>query len=414
MPWWCWRTSCATSKPAWSLCEAALRGSAEVGFTVISMSLSLIAVFLPILLMPGIVGLLFHEFAVTLSIAILFSLLISLTVTPTMCAYLLGRGTRCTRRPRWAVWVEAQFERFKNAYSRSLTAVLDHSLLVGLLLIALIVLNVFLFRLVPSTFFPEQDNGLLIGQIIADQSISFPAMEKKLAQLQEIVQTGSGGRLGGRLHRRPRAQSPPTCSSSSSRWPSATCRPTRWSTACGPSSIRSPARGLFLQAAAGSADRRPAVRRRIPVHADQRGYRRAVRVDAEARDRAQQGPRPCSGRQLGPAAKRPADLPHDQPRRRRCATASQPNQIDNVLYDAFGQRTVSTIYNPFNQYFVVMEVAPKYWQYPQMLDRIYLSTAAGNAERHPADAGAGRHRQRGDAVRRRCQPRTARRRAPTR
>ena len=113
--------------------EAALRGSAEVGFTVISMSLSLIAVFLPILLMPGIVGLLFHEFAVTLSIAILFSLLISLTITPTMCAYVLSRrACAATRRARWASWFEAQFERFKNAYSRSLDAVLDHSLLVGL------------------------------------------------------------------------------------------------------------------------------------------------------------------------------------------------------------------------------------------------------------------------------------------
>ena len=92
-----------------------------MSFTVISMSLSLIAVFIPILLMPGIVGLLFHEFAVTLSIAILFSLLISLTVTPTMCAYLLGRGESLHGKPRWAMWAEAQFERFKSAYSRSLS-----------------------------------------------------------------------------------------------------------------------------------------------------------------------------------------------------------------------------------------------------------------------------------------------------
>ena len=168
--------------------EAALLGSAEVSFTVISMSLSLIAVFIPILLMPGIVGLLFHEFAVTLSTAILISLVISLTVTPTMCAYLLKRGTALHSRGRWAVWSEARFERFKNAYSRSLAAVLDHAFIVGLMLIGLIVLNVFMFRLVPSTFFPEQDNGLLLGQIIADQSISFYSMEKKLAQLQDIVQ----------------------------------------------------------------------------------------------------------------------------------------------------------------------------------------------------------------------------------
>jgi multidrug efflux pump len=168
--------------------EAALKGSGEVGFTVISMSLSLIAVFLPILLMPGIVGLLFHEFAVTLSIAILISLVISLTVTPAMCAYVLSRNNAGHSRARWATWIEAQFERFKNAYSRSLTAVLDHSLLVIVLLFALLFGNFFLAKLLPATFFPEQDTGILIGQIIADQSISFPAMEKKLEQLQEIVQ----------------------------------------------------------------------------------------------------------------------------------------------------------------------------------------------------------------------------------
>ncbi|KND59636.1 Cation/multidrug efflux pump [Candidatus Burkholderia verschuerenii] len=165
--------------------EAALQGSGEVAFTVISMSLSLIAVFLPILLMPGIVGLLFHEFAVTLSIAIMISLVVSLTITPAMCAYVLPRVHANAQQPRW---IDTLFERFRQAYSRSLTAVLDHALLVVLMLIGLLVANVALFRYVPSTFFPEQDNGTLMGQIIADQSISFPAMKQKLAQLQAIVQ----------------------------------------------------------------------------------------------------------------------------------------------------------------------------------------------------------------------------------
>jgi multidrug efflux pump len=150
MPWWCSRNRAPRRRPAGSR-EAALLGSAEVSFTVISMSLSLIAVFIPILLMPGIVGLLFHEFAVTLSIAILISLLVSLTVTPTMCAYLLRNG-RLHSKARWALG-GGQFERFKNAYSRSLTKVLDHALLVGWA-DRLILLNVLLFRLVPSTFFP--------------------------------------------------------------------------------------------------------------------------------------------------------------------------------------------------------------------------------------------------------------------
>ena len=112
--------------------EAALRGSTEVSFTVISMSLSLIAVFTPILLMPGTIGLLFHEFAVTLSVAILISLVLSLTVTPTMAAYLLKRGKGLHSQSRMAVWFERQFQRFKNAYARSLDSVLDHALLVGL------------------------------------------------------------------------------------------------------------------------------------------------------------------------------------------------------------------------------------------------------------------------------------------
>ena len=135
--------------------EAALRGSAEVGFTVVSMSLSLIAVFIPILLMPGTVGLVFHEFAVTLSIAILISMVISLTITPCMCAWMLKDRTEATARARWAVWAERQFDRFRNAYARGLHAVLDHTLLVGLLLIGLIVGNVFLFRMLPLIFFPE-------------------------------------------------------------------------------------------------------------------------------------------------------------------------------------------------------------------------------------------------------------------
>src|SRR6202034_4075223 len=172
--------------------EAALRGSAEVGFTVVSMSVSLIAVFIPILLMPGTVGLVFHEFAVTLSIAILFSMVISLTITPCMCAHVLRARSETRTRARWAVWTERQFDRFKDAYARSLDTVLNHMLLVGVVLIGLIVGNVFLFRLLPSTFFPEQDTGIVLGQIIADQAISFPAMSKKLAQLQEIVQKDPG------------------------------------------------------------------------------------------------------------------------------------------------------------------------------------------------------------------------------
>jgi multidrug efflux pump len=357
--------------------EAALLGSAEVGFTVISMSLSLIAVFMPILLMPGIVGLLFHEFAVTLSISILISLVISLTVTPTMCAYLLKHANALHSRARWATWAEAQFERFKNAYSRSLTAVLDHALLVALLLIGLIVLNVGLFRLVPSTFFPEQDNGLLIGQIIADQSISFQSMEKKLAQLQAIVQSDPAvasviGFTGTRalntanvyVGLKPLAQRHLSAVQVVQR-----LRPKL----SGVSGAR-----LFLQAVQdlhiGGRQSAAEYQYTLTSEDPQALYTWTPQLVAElGKNRAQLLDINTDMQQNGLQAFLTIG------RQTAMRYGFEVNQIDNVLYDAYGQRTVSTIFNPFNQYFVVMEVAPKYWQYPQMLDRTYLSTAAGNA-----------------------------------
>ncbi len=356
---------------------AALRGSAEVGFTVLSMSVSLIAVFIPILLMPGIVGLLFHEFAVTLSIAILMSLLISLTITPTMCAYILRRGSALHSEARWAVWAEAQFERFKAAYSRSLSAVLDHALLVGLGLIAMLVLNVFLFKLVSSTFFPEQDTGLLIGQIIADQSISFQAMEKKLQQLQQIVQKDPAvesviGFTGTRALNTANvyvALKPLTQRHLSADLVVQRLRP-KLNQVSGAK--------LFLQAAQDL---------RIGGRQSAAEYQYTLTSDDPA---ALSTWTPKLVTALGNTRGQLLDVNSDMQanglqtyltinRQTAARYGFAPNQIDNVLYDAFGQRTVSTIFNPFNQYFVVMEVAPKYWQFPQMLDRIRLSTAAGNA-----------------------------------
>ncbi len=356
--------------------EAAMVGAAEVSFTVISMSLSLIAVFLPILLMPGIVGLLFHEFAVTLSIAILISLVISLTVTPTMAAYLLKRGAGLHSKSRWAVWSERQFERFKGAYARSLDVVLDHALLVGLTLIALIVANVFLFRLLPSTFFPEQDNGILQGQIIADQSISFQAMQRKLAQLQAIVEKDPAvqsvaGFTGGRalntanvfIELKPLAQRKLSATQVVAR-----LRPKLNAVA---------GARLFLQAAQDlriggrssaseyqytmTSDDSTALFTWVPRLVDALGKDRSQVIDVNS-DLQQNGLQIFVNMNRATAARH----------------GFAPNQLDNVLYDAFGQRTVSTIYNQINQYFVVMEVAPAYWQYPQSLDRIRFSTAAGN------------------------------------
>ncbi|WP_109478860.1 efflux RND transporter permease subunit [Paraburkholderia sp. C35] len=357
--------------------EAALKGSGEVGFTVISMSISLIAVFLPIMLMPGVVGLLFHEFAVTLSIAILISLVISLTVTPAMCAYALSRENAGHANWRWAAWIERQFERFKSMYSRSLAAVLDHSLLVILLLFALLVGNVFLFKLVPTTFFPEQDTGILIGQIIADQSISFTAMQKKLAQLQAIVQKDPAvlsvaGFTGGRalntanvfIELKPLAQRHATATQVVNR-----LRP-KLNAVSGARLFIQAQQDLRIggrQSAAEyqytlTSDDSAALFKWTPllVAALAKQHGRLLDVNSDLQQNGLQTYLTIS-------------------RSTAARYGFQPNQIDNVLYDAFGQRTVSTIYNPLNQYFVVMEVAPEYWQYPQTLNQIYLSTAAGNA-----------------------------------
>ncbi|VVD61759.1 nodulation protein [Pandoraea aquatica] len=356
--------------------EAALRGAGEVGFTVLSMSLSLIAVFLPILLMPGIVGLLFHEFAVTLSIAILISMVISLTVTPTLCAYVLTRESAVSEA-RWSQWIGRQFDRFRDVYARTLAAVLDHAGLVGLVMLGLLVGNLFLFRLLPATFFPEQDTGILIGQIMADQSISFPAMRKKLEQLQTIVQTDPAvasvaGFTGGRslnsatvfVQLKPLAERHLSADAVVNR-----LRPKL--------NAVSGAR-LFLQAQQDlriggrqsaaeyqytlTSDDAQALYKWVPKLVTELGKHRQTVLDVNT-DLQQNG----------------LQMYIDIHRQMAARFNLQPNQIDNVLYDAFGQRTVSTIYNPINQYFVVMEVAPQYWQYPTSLDQIHLSTAAGNA-----------------------------------
>jgi multidrug efflux pump len=360
--------------------EAALRGSAEVGFTVVSMSLSLIAVFIPILLMPGTVGLVFHEFAVTLSIAILISMVVSLTITPCMCAWMLKDRSGHPARARWAVWMERQFDRFRNGYARGLHAVLDHTLLVGLVLIGLIVGNVFLFRMLPSTFFPEQDTGIVIGQIIADQAISFPAMSQKLAQLQGIVQkdpavasvfgfagSGSAGRAGNTatvfIALKPLAERGASAEQIVQR-----LRPRL----NGISGAR-----LFLQAQQDLhiGGRQTAAEYQYTLSGDDAGaiYSLVPKLIAELAKHPDQLTDVNTDMQQNGLQ---TYVTIDRATAARYGLA--PNQVDAVLYDAFGQRTVSTIYNPYNQYFVVMEVAPKYWQQPQDLNRIFLSTAAGN------------------------------------
>jgi multidrug efflux pump len=283
-------------------------------------------------------------------------------------------------RARWAVRTERWFDRFRDGYARSLRAVLGHTLLTGLVMIGLVVGNLFLFKVLPATFFPEQDTGLILGQIIADQATSFPAMSEKLAQLQGVVQkdpavasvfgfagSGSAGRAGNTanifIQLKPLAERGLSAQQVIQR-----LRPKL----NGIAGAR-----LFLQAQQDLriGGRRSAAEYQYTLSAEdpEALYALVPRLIAElAKHPGQLTDVNTDMQQDGLQTYVTIDR----------ATAARyglaPNQIDSVIYDAFGQRTVSTIYNPFNQYFVVMEVAPRYWQRPQDLDRIYLSTAAGN------------------------------------
>jgi multidrug efflux pump len=354
--------------------SAALIGAREVGFTVISISISLIAVFLPILLMAGLVGRLFREFAVTLSMAVVISLFISLSATPMMCSRFLpnpadhsnGWLYRSTKR---------LFEAMLSFYRRTLMMALRHSFMVFLILCGTIALNVYLFAHIPYGLFPSQDTGLLIGSIQADQSISFQAMRQKLAQLQGIIQDDPAvdhvvGFTGGRqvnsgfvfVSLKPLVERRVSADQVNARLRGKLAQV--------------PGARLFLQPAAdvrtGGRQSNAAYQFTLQSDDAETLYRWTDRLTT-----AMQG------------LKMLADVSSDQQQRglqtvlnidRATATRLGLNvaAIDNTLYDAFGQRQVSVIYSALNQYHVVMEVAPKYWQDPETLRDIWVSTSGAS------------------------------------
>ena len=357
---------------------AALRGSAEVSFTVLSMSVSLIAVFLPILLMPGLLGRLFREFAETLSITILISLVISLTMTPMLCARFLRHETASTKRPNRIIrGMEAGFDWLLDGYKTSLAWALRHTRLVGITFLLTIVFNIFLFVIVPKGFFPEQDNGLIIGTIQADQSISFALMKEKIIQLQTIVQRDPGistvaGFTGGRatnngflfITLKPLAQrrhSSATQIVARLRKPLASIP--------GAPTFLVPSQDLQVGARQGNAeyqytltsDDSDTLYEWVPkIVAALQAQKHLLDVNSDL----QQG-----GLETNVEINRPI----------ASAYGITPEEIDNTLYDAYGQRSVSTIYNALNQYEVIMELAPQYLQTPDMLKQIYISTSGGTA-----------------------------------
>jgi multidrug efflux pump len=356
--------------------EAALRGARQVGFTVISISLSLIAVFIPILLMGGIVGRLFREFAMTLSLAILISMVISLTTTPMMCALLLRpqMDRPLADQPRR----RSLFDRALGLYERTLGWALRRSALVMLVLLLCVALNVVLFAISAKGFFPAEDTGQLMGGMQADQSTSFQAMQVKLTRMVSIVQhdpavahvvgfTGSSG-FGSTntgsvfISLKPLGQ-----------------RPSMDQVMAGLRRALAvvPGARLYLN---------PVQDIRVGGRQSNAAYQYTLQGDSTAQI-YEWAPKLQAALEHNPVLQ---DVNSDQQQKGQetdlvidRATASRlglsVSQIDNTLYDAFGQRQVSTIYEAQNQYHVIMEVAPPYLQSPDMLKQIYVSTSGGAA-----------------------------------
>ena len=375
--------------------EAALQGAREVAFTVVSMSLSLIAVFVPILLMSGLIGRLFREFAVVLSIAILISMVVSLTVTPMMCAY-MGTDRPHRRRSRWYAATERMFAAMHEFYGRTLTQALRWPALVLGVLVLTVGLNVYLFAVVPKGLFPQQDTGRLIGGIRADQSISFQLMRRKLAQFIRIVGadpavasvtgfTGGGQTNSGFVFiaLKPLAERDAAADRVIAR--------------LRPKLAQVTGARLFLQAVQDIrvGGRQSFAQYQYTLHGENLDqlYEWGPRITA-ALEQLPQLTDVNSDQQQGGLE---TNLVIDRATAARLGISAR--QIDNTLYDAFGQRQVSTIYAPRNQYRVVMEVAPQYWQNPDTLDQIFISTSGGGIRGTQAtNALAGTVTQKGSAT----------------
>jgi multidrug efflux pump len=364
---------------------AALKGASEVGFTVLSMSLSLIAVFIPFQLAGGLVGKLFREFTVTLSVAILLSLIVSLTTTPMMCSRLLRRESE--RKPgRSSAIFERHFQSWRQGYERTLAWALDHPRLMLLFLLATICLNVYLYVVIPKGFFPNQDTGQLHGGIRGDADSSFQLMKAKLQQVAAIVQkdpsvenvTGTVGGGGG--------FGPGSGGDGASAIINATLKPLaeRRISADGiiarlrPQLSKVTGVATFLQSVQdlGSGGGRSANSQYqytllgddlMELRDWSQKLRLALQDVPEVTD---------VDTDLQPGGLE-ADLIVDRDSASRLGLTE--SQIDNFLGDAFAQSQVSTIYNPVSpqQYHVVMEVAPEFWQNPDVLKELYVSTSGG-------------------------------------
>ena len=349
--------------------KAAFQGSKEIGFTILSISMSLIAVFIPILLMAGIVGRLFREFAITLSTAIIVSMLISLTTTPMMCAYLL-KDERTIKHGRAYRITERGFTWMLSSYSRSLAWVLKHPAPMLTLLLLTIALNFYLIDIIPKGFFPQQDTGVINGSARGPQDASFPIMDNSILQIEKVIQadqavanvivhTGSGNTGSINIALKPLNVRKISAADVINR--------------LRPKLNRLPVASAFLQAAQDL---------RIGGRSSNAMYQYTIQSDNVA-DLAHWGPTLLAGMKKIPGFQDVSSdaqnsgleelLNYDRPTAARLGIT--PSSLDSALSGAFGQSQVSLIYTQLNQYYVVLEVAPPYWQSPDGLKNIYLNTS---------------------------------------
>jgi len=354
---------------------AALKGAEEIGFTVFTISISLIAVFIPLLMMGGIVGRLFREFAVTLSTAVFVSMIISLTTTPMMCAYLL-RSERAEKHGRMYAASEKFFDWVLSLYRGSLRWVLDHPALTLVVLFITIALNVVVIIKIPKGFFPVEDTGSITGSVRGPQDSSFPAMDSSIRQIGEVIKKdpavanviaftgGSGATNTGSLYiaLKPLADRKVSAAQIIDR--------------LRPKLNRLPVASAFLQAVQDL---------RIGGRSSNAMYQYTIQSDT-VQDLSKWGPLILNQIKSLPGLQ---DVSSDQQnggldellsydRLTAAKLGLNTQQLDSALYSAFGQSEVSIIYTPLNQYYVVLEVAPQYWQTPEGLNDLYLQSSGGN------------------------------------
>jgi multidrug efflux pump len=354
--------------------EAAFKGARQVVFTVLSMSISLVAVFIPVLLMGGIVGRMLREFAVTISSAILISLAITLTTTPMMCAVLLRKDSQSDHGPLYRASGRL-FDGMLNIYRRSLAIALEKSAAMLLVFGAVLCLNFCLYEVIPKGLFPQQDTGQLVGFIVADQSTSFQRMQEKLSDFAKILRKDSAIQTVVAIT--------PVSSTNTglllcSLYP---LSKREISTEQVIARLRSetnvvPAATLYMQAIQDI---------QIGSRISSGRYQLAL-LGSTFEELNEWTPKVVEALQRNPNL---VDVNSDLQSRGlesnlvidRDAAARlgiTVNQIDNTLYDAFGQRQVSTVFLDRNQYHVIMEVSPEYWQNPETLKDVYISTSAAS------------------------------------